>query len=130
MNLPLDISDGPWLRPLQAADLPVLEALAAADNHAVIHPTHVFVKHGEIVGCVSLMNIALVLPWFHTEKCTARDSLYFINQLENLTANLLPAGGPGVGCVPFEQHSPFTPLLERLGYVNAGQFQLTFKKVR
>lgn len=119
-----------WMRPVQVGDLEALSRLAASDDHEPAHPTHVFLKDDEIVGCASVWNVPLVLPWFHTEKCCARDSRYFINQMENLVASLMPANGHGTICVPFADGSPFQAYIKRLGYVNAGQFSLTFKKVK
>ena len=118
-----------WLRPARGSDLEELRRLAQADNHEVIAPTHVFVKDGELAGCASVVSVPLVLPWFHTTRCKAADSLYMINQMENLVANILPVGSDLV-CVPFVKGSPFEPHIERLGYVNAGAVNLTFKKVR
>jgi hypothetical protein len=124
------LGDVPWMRMARESDLPELQSLAENDAHALICPTHVFLKDGKLVGCASVASVPLVLPWFHTERCHARDSRYFINQMENLLASGMPAQGPGVICVPFAQNSPFHPYIERLGYTNAGEFSLTFKKVR
>ena len=115
-----------WLRPARAEELPALRAAALADNHEIIAPTHVFEKRGEIVGYASLGSVPLVLPWFHTKKCKAADTLYLINQLENLSAN----SGQKLVCVPFAEGSPLEPFIERLGYVRGGKFNLTFKELR
>lgn len=119
-----------WLRPVQEEDYPKLKQLAAADGHELIAPTHVFLKDGEIIGCASIASVALVLPWFDTTKCKARDSLYYINQMENLVANILPAHGSGLMCVPVVAASPFQPHIERLGYINAGPATVALKKVK
>lgn len=120
----------PWLRPLRDAnERAELERLAHEDNHATIEPTHVFVKGSELVGYASIGAIPLVLPWFSTRKCKTRDSLYFINQMENFLANAMGPGG-GLICVPFVQGSPFAPHIEDLGYVNCGPANITFKKVK
>jgi len=107
-----------------------LQEAAQTDRHAVIAPTHVFTKEGEIVGYVSIAQVALVLPWFHTERCHARDSVYFINQMENLAGNVLPDHGNGLICVPVVKSSPFQNHIERLGYLPTDQATITFKKVR
>lgn len=119
-----------WMRPVRPEDMPKLRELAQADGHAVLHPTHVFLKDGEIVGCASVVNIPMVLPWFSTEKCHARDSKYFINQMENFVANCMGPEHHGVLCVPFFSASPFQKYIHKLGYTDAGQFSLTFKKVK
>lgn len=118
-----------WLRPVRPGDMEELQRLAREDRHELIAPSHVFVKDGELVGCASLAQIPLVLPWFHTTKCKAADSLYMINQMENLMANLMPPGQDLV-CVPCVKDSPFQPHMKRLGYVDAGTVNITFKKVR
>lgn len=119
----------PWVRPVRHEDNDVLVALANQDQHAVIAPTHVFVSRGEVVGYVSVGAVPLVLPYFHTTKCQVRDSLYFINHVENLIASLAPQGQDSI-CVPFVAASPFQPYIEKLGYVNTGPANITFKKVR
>lgn len=119
-----------WLRPVREREPEVLAALAKADQHALIAPTHVFVKNGELIGYASLGVVPMILPWFDTRKCKAADSLYFINQLENLAANAMPNNGQDLICVPFVPASPFTPYIGKLGYIDTGAAQLTFKKVR
>lgn len=119
-----------WLRPARGRDLEALHQLAREDNHEVIAPTHVFVKDGELIGCASVAAVPLMLPWFHTTKCKAADSVYMINQMENLLANIMAPNGNDLICVPVVKNSPFEPYIERLEYVNAGTVNLTFKKVR
>jgi hypothetical protein len=119
-----------WMRPIDERDYTALRQLAEADNHELIAPTHVFLKDGEIVGCTSIATVALVLPWFHTTQCLARDSVYFINQMENCVANILPASGSGLLCVPVVAASPFQQHIERLGYINAGPATVALKKVK
>jgi hypothetical protein len=118
-----------WLRPARAQDLPILEAQAKADGHALIAPSHVFERRGELVGYVSLGVVPLMLPWFDTKRCQGADSLYYINCMENLAAALMPAASSGLVCVPVMAGSPFEPFIQKLGYVNAGQATLALKKV-
>jgi hypothetical protein len=118
-----------WLRRVQPGDMQELTELAHSDQHEVIAPTHVCLKEGRLVGYASLGAVALVLPWFHTAKCTARDSLYFINQGENVMANAFAGGGTGLICVPVVTRSPFQPHMERLGYLPVDQATVCFKKV-
>jgi len=119
-----------WMRPVRAEDIPVLEALAAQDGHSVVLPSHVFEKGGEIVGCISLGRAVFTLPWFHSERCQVRDTLYFVNQAENLAAALMPPDHSGILCVPFVPNSPLHPYIAGLGYQNGGSVSLTFKKVK
>jgi hypothetical protein len=119
-----------WMRRVQAGDLQELHELAQQDRHEVIAPSHVFTKGADLVGYASIAQVALVLPWFHTERCQPRDSVYFINQMENLAGNILPDSGPGLICVPVVRSSPFQQHIARLGYLAADQATITFKKVR
>lgn len=119
-----------WLRPVRREELGRLATLAERDNHALIAPTHVFEKGSELVGYASIGLVPLVLPWFDTQRCKAADSLYYINQMENLVANAMPDNGQNLMAVPVAQDSPFAPFIAKLGYVDAGGFRLTFKKVR
>lgn len=118
------------MRPIDERDFAALRALAEADNHELISPTHVFLKDGEHVGCASIAAVALILPWFHTTRCLARDSVYFINQMENCAANVLPPAGSGLICVPVVETSPFQQHIAKLGYINAGPATVALKKVK
>ncbi|HEV8492705.1 MAG TPA: hypothetical protein VGR76_10560, partial [Candidatus Angelobacter sp.] len=64
------------------------------------------------------------------KKCLARDSAYFMNQTQNLVAQIARRERQVIFCVPFAPGSPFEPHIDRLGFVNAGSVTLTFKKVR
>jgi hypothetical protein len=117
------------MRPVSLRDVVDLQEHAKADRHEVIAPTHVFVKRGELVGYASVGVVPLMLPWFDTKRCKAADSLYFINVMENLAAELMPPRAKGIICVPVMQGSPFEPFIGKLGYINAGQATLALKKV-
>lgn len=119
-----------WLRKLREGEKEALAILAQRDGHELVAPSHVFVKDGEIIGYASIAQVPLVLPWFDTRFCRAADSHYFINQIENLIAECMPDNGQPLVCVPFVPGSPFEPYIERLGFVNAGKVNLTFKKVK
>lgn len=119
-----------WMRKIRVGEVGGLAKRAKADNHELVAPSHVFVKHGELVGYASIAQVPLILPWFDTRKCKAADSLYFINQVENLIAECMPANGQDFVCVPFVAGSPFEPHIESLGFVNAGKVSLAFKKVK
>lgn len=119
-----------WMRQIRVDEMDALRSLARDDKHEPIAPSHVFTKGGEIIGYASIARVPLVLPWFHTGRCHPADSHYFINQVENLLAECMHATGQDLVCVPFVPGSPFEPHIEKLGFVNAGKVNLTFKKVR
>lgn len=132
-----------WLRRVRESDAAELKALAQADAHEAFRPTHVFVRvtgvtanapdgaesQEEIIGCASIASIPLLLPWFHTERCKARDSVQLINVMENLMAELMNPRQEFV-CVPVAKDSPFEAVSGRLGYEDAGAFRLKFKKLK
>lgn len=126
----MSVTNQLWMRAIRVGEVGTLAQLAKADNHEVVAPSHVFTKNGETIGYASVSRVPLILPWFHTQKCNARDSLYFINQIENLVAECMPPNGQDFIAVPFVAGSPFEPHIEQLGFVNAGKVNLTFKKVR
>jgi hypothetical protein len=119
-----------WMRKIYADELEALASLAEDDKHEPIAPSHVFLKGNEIVGYASIAQVPLILPWFHTTRCRAADSHYFINQMENLIAECMPANGQDLICVPVVAGSPFQPHIADFGYVDAGKVSLAFKKVR
>lgn len=127
MNL---LENRPWLREVRPEEIETLRRLAEDDNHVLLAASHVFLKGDQPVGYASLANIPLVLPWFHTTRCKPADSLYFINQMENLLAGLIPRNGQDLICVPFVAGSPFEPHMSRLGYTPLDKVTLAFKKVR
>lgn len=124
-----------YMRAVGPEDLAQLEALAREDGHEAVRPTHVFVRIAEdrseeLIGCVSLGVMPTVLPWFHTERCKARDSLFLIDVMENVLAELMRRTGQEYICVPVAKGSPFEKVMGRLGYASAGEFSLQLKKVR
>lgn len=127
MNTLLETKPAQWVRQIQPDDFPVLEAVATADNHSVVAPTHVFLKHGQVAGYASVGNVPLVITYFDP-SCRARDSLYFINQLELLVGNALPPGHHGIVAVPFGPN--FEPLMGKLGYQSGGKLNVGFKKLK
>lgn len=130
MELTVQTDRPRWMRPIREGDFAALAERAAADGHAVVAPTHVFEKRGEIVGAIALGSVVLALPWFHTQRCHAGDTKYFINQSENLVASLMPAGGSGLVCVPFMPASPLYPFIAGLGYSAPVTVGLTFKQLK
>lgn len=118
-----------WMRPVRPEDLAELEAAAAADNHHLVAPNYLTEKGGEIIAAVSVGNVVLAMPWFHTEKSKVADTLYTMNQFENLVAAQMPADGNRILCVPVAQNSPLNPYIERLGYRRSGAFTLAFRQL-
>lgn len=115
-----------WVRRIRADELPALEAQAKSDgNHAIIGATHIFLKHGEPAGYASIGSIALILPWFDTRLCHAKDTIYFGNSMENIAAM---AGASHV-CIPWNPQSPLHPYVGKLGYHSVGLMDVTFKKL-
>ena len=111
----------------EAAALPaLLEQLgqqAAADNHAVIAPTHVMVKDGQIIGYLSLAGLPVVQAWFDSHHKHAADSIRMIEHGETIFRE---QGGRqfAVACT---EESPFSPHLERLGFKKLGTTTLWAK---
>jgi hypothetical protein len=98
------------MRRVRAEDMAELQRLAAADGHAVIRPTHVFVRRlpgegspdgaiaEEIIGCCGVASVVAVLPWFDSKRCRAGESVALIHAMENLVAlAAAPAGSGGPG---------------------------------
>lgn len=133
-ELPVQASGQAWLRKARPEEADELQTLAQADGHEAVRPTHVFVRLSgdgseEVIGCVSFASVPLVLPWFHTERCKARDSKFLIAVMENVMAEVMRPGQQFV-CVPVAKGSPFEPVMDGLGYVSAGEFTLQFKRLR
>ena len=102
------------IRKVTEADIPILTALAKADSHSVVFPTHV-VEHGQqMIGYISLGAVPTVLVWLDSSRATIRDSMAVSNFFENMvSAN----GGTSI-MLPCNDNSPFRPYIEQVGYVN------------
>lgn len=111
------------IRPVVAADFPVLEALAKEDDHQLIAPSHVVEKDGNIIGFLSIAQIPNVLMWLHTERATPRDAAAVANFFE---CWLLDRGARTF-VVPCLETSPFFPYISQLDYVNIGKTNLFLK---
>ena len=81
--------------------------LAQKDGHGVVHPSHVIIKGGEVVGAFSVTLPALSW-WLHT-GCTPRDSLAAFQGMDTILAER----GVSSALVPCERSSPYYKLLER-----------------
>lgn len=118
------------VRPIALADVAPLSKQLAADNHITVMPTHIFERNGQIAGAASIGAVCLVLPWFDTHQCRARDSRFFIAEMRRQVAARLPAEHPGWVCVPLPMTSPFQPHGARFGLMSAGVMDLTFINVK
>lgn len=115
----------PWLRAVQTSELPGLALRAKSAGHALIAPTHVFDRAGELVGYASLAGIPLLLPWVG-KSMTARDSVYLLNLMENLLAER----GASEVLIPVEDGSPFRPYMAGFGYQDYGPCRVHIKKLK
>ena len=115
----------PSLRRLRTPEqLAALQAAAASDNHAVVHPTHVITRNGEVVGYASILApVALVNVWLHSQKVHARDSLHLLKVGETLAAET----GASAVLFPCSVDSPFIGHMERLGFERLGASTLNLK---
>ena len=114
------------LRPLSGVEeYKALKELASADDHAVLAPTLVIEKCGEIVGYVSLNAVPWWTGWFHSTKLYARDTIHLVNDVENL---LRPAGHKLVVTLVAPE-SPFRPVMEKFGYAPAGEAMIGLKQL-
>ena len=102
------------IRRITELDLPILQRLAAADDHVVILPTHSVERDHQIVGYLSVGVIPTVIIWLDTDRASARDSMACMNFYENAIAD---RGGSHV-IVPCNDKSPFRPYVEQVGYTD------------
>lgn len=102
-----------------------LHAAAAADNHAVLNPTHVVLKGEAIVGYGSLAGLPTLHLWVDSKRVNAMESM----RLLETTEVLLAEGGCRAVCVPCSEESPFYAHMERLGYTKLGRTVLFVKNV-
>lgn len=121
----------PQLRRVTAQDLEALRAVAAADDHQVVAPTHVAVRRQPdgtetIVGYASIGAIMLVNCWVDSRQVRARESASLLNVVENIAAEK----GAQAIALPVAEQSPFYPHIERLGYTPLGWASYNVKVVQ
>ena len=114
------------VRKIQHDELESLIALAEADEHVVIAPTHVMLKDDEIVGYWSLGGIPVVSSWFDSEKLGPRDSMAALDQMESLMDTV----SPGPYLLMCADNSPFFEQKERLGYKDLFNTNLIVRQER
>src|SRR3990167_4581034 len=82
---------------------------AAKDGHKVSYPTHIVMKHEEIVGYFSICKIPVIGLWLHTQEIRPIDSVILLNTAENFAR----AAGHKHIFVPVSPDSPYVSVLER-----------------
>lgn len=102
-----------------------LRTAAAADDHAVLFPTHVFVKDGQIVGYASIATMPVINFWADSTKLHAAESIKMIEQAEAVCSH----HGLRSVVVPCAENSPFAQHMERLGYTKLGATVLHIKNL-
>lgn len=101
------------IRRITAEALPALTKLAQEDQHMAVLPTHVILKHDQIVGCMSIGAVPVMIPWFSTKMMNVRDTFVAKQVFENL----MFAGGARIIMVPCNHDSPLYPFMQKDGYL-------------
>lgn len=109
-----------------AKDLRDLRERAAADDHVVLTPTHVVEKDGEIVGYLSIGAVPIVNVWMDSEKLGPRDSVAVLGQLDAV----MDYAGQPLYYMPCDKASPFSPVMEKLGFARLMETQMFVRKAR
>jgi hypothetical protein len=99
---------------------------AADDSHGLFAPTLKVVKHGEIVGWVSIGQpfYPTCFGWLSTKKLMPRDGLTAWNMVET---QAYLSGARGM-IVPLPKESGFHPLMPQLGYKLAANYDFFIKE--
>ena len=111
------------IRAVEEEDMSALQEMAKADDHAVIAPSLIVEKDGQIIGYLGM--VPTVLVWLDSQRVKARDSLIVANTYENL----LRAQWNGVIAVPCVNKSPLKEYLPKLGYFGATDVTLFLKNL-
>jgi hypothetical protein len=119
----------PKLRPVAGAEelRLVLEA-AEADGHGnMLLPSHVVLKRGKVVGCLSLGTVPVAHCWLHTKELKALDTAMVFAQAENELQRM----GFKVVVVPVPESAPLHGAMEKhFGYTSLGNVTLFGKKLK
>jgi len=102
---------------------------AKEDNHEVpISPNFYCTKDGEISGSVSIVNLGngmcMVSIWAHSKKISARDSLDFLNIIENFCR----MSGFRHIYMPCCETSPYFNYMAKLGFAETSKATKYFIK--
>lgn len=95
------------------SELESVRALAAAQNHPCLLPTHAIWKAGNIVGHLSIGQIPIVFGHLSMTDLAARESFHLINTAEDLVFDR-----SRLVVFPVGSTSPFHPLMEDMGFRN------------
>jgi hypothetical protein len=96
-----------------AEELQAVLKAAAEDNHAILLPTHVVRKNGEIVGAASLNVVPVMMIWNHSQKVGARDSIQLKHTYDALMEEITNGKAYVILC---DKDSPYNPMMKSLGY--------------
>ena len=84
-----------------------------SEGGCLLYPTHVVETDGELIGAVSIGGIPTLHWWFSTKNGNALRSVRAISKSEEIMW--------GAGIRQYQTiiptHSPFTPVLNRLGFI-------------
>jgi len=100
-----------------------LEAVAQADDHMVMYPTHTVNDGSDMVGYLSVFSIPTVNVWLHTKRVRALDSVRLLAQMNGA----LGMNGVREYIMPCLKTSPFYPNMERLGFRPIGDVTWFYK---
>ncbi len=97
---------------------------AQADNHIILGATHWVMRGEEIVGYVGLGGMVTLNLWLDSKRVHPADSKSVGAQLDALLSDR----GLSVVLVPCDEHSPFQPHMERLGFEKLGRSVLFLRR--
>lgn len=117
------------IRPLSTQQqFAALNEAAAADNHAVLFPSHVIQNaDGAIVGYFSLVRMPVVNVWTSTKETTAKETLHLLSAMDGMLADLLKANPDPTYAMPCAEDSPYFDLMEKMGYKKLGKTVMFLK---
>jgi len=113
----------PILVPIAPQEMPAILALAEADGHRLLMPSHAVMRDTEVIGAFSICSIPYVATWMHTKRAEAGDSMAALASLNDG----LRFTGRKAYVLPCSESSPFFPHMARLGFDRLGAFDL-FKR--
>lgn len=112
------------IRPVKRIeDIQAVAAAAAADAHQVIAPTDMVLRGEQVVGYASIGRVPMVHTWVDSRHVRPRESFMLLNFGESIASR---QGHESI-IVPCWEGSPFSPLMERMGYSKLGTTTLWVK---
>lgn len=103
-----------------------LQRAARADGHTAMTASHLILRDDRIIGYGSIGNVAVINAWMDSKTAKAADSVRMLREAEERCR----AMGFEYACLPVSEHSPFLPLVERLGYSNMGWASYNLKNLK